>query len=419
MLNKLPRGRSRRSLLHLGNGAMTWRSRTDVTSIWMALGSEEYGYSYRDLLKRYINENAGGSMQYDWRYRYNAMGEREQKRLCNQSGSDSTKMYPWVYYLLGGNGAQLAVYHGQQTRSNLCSDTGRRVYMYPTEYLTNGLGWNGVPEQITQVITKPNGTKEYQISDHLASLRVAVEGSTIRNVDYDPWGNQVGTAVAGERQTFNCQEQDRENQFFDLSDRNYDPLIGRFTRPDRLLEKFRSVSPYAYCADNPVVLTDPTGMQSSKTRAMTAPMIGLVETDSEGNPAGMGIVLGLAMIAHAISGDDISTTVWRPAPATTKFPHATNVLTEAAAGTADPKPVIPPIPADPTQAPGKEWEWRGKKPVGGTEGAWFNPETGESLHPDPSHAEPHGPHWDYVAPNKKHWRVFPDGRVEPKIPDSK
>ncbi|MBS1912960.1 MAG: hypothetical protein JST22_13320 [Bacteroidetes bacterium] len=42
-----------------GNGAMTWRSRTDVTSIWMALGSEEYGYSYRDLLKRYISESSG------------------------------------------------------------------------------------------------------------------------------------------------------------------------------------------------------------------------------------------------------------------------------------------------------------------------------------------------------------------------
>ncbi|MBS1912968.1 MAG: hypothetical protein JST22_13360, partial [Bacteroidetes bacterium] len=297
-----------------GNGAMTWRSRTDVTSIWMALGSEEYGYSYRDLLKRYINENSSGGMVYDWRYRYNAMGEREQKRLYNQSLNDSLSLYPWVYYLLGGDKTPLAVYHGRQTKSAICSDTGRRVYVYPVEYLTNGLGWNGVPEQITQVITKPNGTKEYQISDHLASLRVAVEGSTIRNVDYDPWGNQVGTVVTGERQTFNCQEQDRENQFFDLSDRNYDPLIGRFTRPDRLLEKFRSVSPYAYCADNPVVLTDPTGKQAREMTMRMLPFAEPVGWGGETGGLGGGLVLGLAMIANAASGDH-SLAVSYPHPA--------------------------------------------------------------------------------------------------------
>ncbi len=133
--------------------------------------------------------------------------------------------------------------------------------MYPTEYITNGVGWNGVPEQITQVITKPSGVKEYQVSDHLASLRVAIEGGTARHIDYDPWGTPL-SAVAGERQTFNCQEQDRDTRLFDLSDRKLDPAIGGFPSPDRLWEKFRSTSPYAYCANNPLRLTDPSGMQT-------------------------------------------------------------------------------------------------------------------------------------------------------------
>ncbi|MBS1910953.1 MAG: RHS repeat-associated core domain-containing protein [Bacteroidetes bacterium] len=149
-----------------------------------------------------------------------------------------------------------------------CGGAGRRVSIYPTEYLTNGIGWNGVREQITQVVTKPLGVKEYQISDHLASLRVAVEGTAERHVDYDPWGNVLGGSggvVAGERQGFNNQEADRETGLYDLSDRRYDPETGHFPSPDRLWETDRATSPYAYCADNPVRLTDPTGMQAAPT----------------------------------------------------------------------------------------------------------------------------------------------------------
>ena len=66
-------------------------------------------------------------------------------------------------------------------------------------------------------------------------------------------------------------------------------------------------------------------------------------------------------------------------------------------------------PADPTQSPGAGWEWRGSGSPGSPEGAWFNPETKESLHPDLSHPV-HGPHWDYTdRVNKIRVRIFPDG----------
>ena len=80
-------------------------------------------------------------------------------------------------------------------------------------------------------------------------------------------------------------------------------------------------------------------------------------------------------------------------------------------GGQDGLPNVPPIPADPTQAPGDGLEWRGKLPVGGDKGGWFNPETKETLHPDLNH-ENHGPHWNYIDPTKKGFRVYPDGRVE-------
>jgi len=69
---------------------------------------------------------------------------------------------------------------------------------------------------------------------------------------------------------------------------------------------------------------------------------------------------------------------------------------------------------DPTQPPGDGFEWRGKPPVGGPKGAWFNPKNGESLHPDLDHPQPVGPHWDYRDPAGDDWRIYPDGRSEPK-----
>jgi hypothetical protein len=69
---------------------------------------------------------------------------------------------------------------------------------------------------------------------------------------------------------------------------------------------------------------------------------------------------------------------------------------------------------DPSQPPAPGWEWRGNGPPGSNEGAWYNPETDESLHPDLEHGEPQGQHYDYTSPSGEEYRVYPDGRVEPK-----
>jgi hypothetical protein len=73
-----------------------------------------------------------------------------------------------------------------------------------------------------------------------------------------------------------------------------------------------------------------------------------------------------------------------------------------------------PVPLDPSQAPAEGWEWKGSGPPGSSQGAWVNEGTGEVLHPDLEHADPIGPHWDYTAPDRSEWRLFPDGRIEPK-----
>ena len=47
--------------------------------------------------------------------------------------------------------------------------------------------------------------------------------------------------------------------WYDNHARMYDPLLMRFTTPDPLAEQFPSVSPYAYCNNNPVNFIDPDG----------------------------------------------------------------------------------------------------------------------------------------------------------------
>ena len=39
----------------------------------------------------------------------------------------------------------------------------------------------------------------------------------------------------------------------------YDPLTGSWLTPDPLAHKYTSLSPYAYCAGNPVSFVDPDG----------------------------------------------------------------------------------------------------------------------------------------------------------------
>ncbi|HZV34717.1 MAG TPA: RHS repeat-associated core domain-containing protein [Verrucomicrobiae bacterium] len=80
---------------------------------------------------------------------------------------------------------------------------------------------------------------------------------------------------------------------------------------------------------------------------------------------------------------------------------------------------LPPKPKwpgnDPKIAPpGFNWKGKPGSNPGDPEGAYYNPDTGESLKPDLDHPDPIPPHWDYVAPDANQYRIFPDGSVVPK-----
>ena len=82
--------------------------------------------------------------------------------------------------------------------------------------------------------------------------------------DYYPYGMPMADVNSSSAQPFKFggKELEREGgmDFYDFEARRLDFALGRFTSPDPLCEQTPEVSPYAYCAADPVNYIDPTGM---------------------------------------------------------------------------------------------------------------------------------------------------------------
>lgn len=96
---------------------------------------------------------------------------------------------------------------------------------------------------------------------------MVVNGSTlaVEQVNhYYPYGGLFAESTGGEKQPFkyNGKELDRMYglNWYDHGARHNDAAIGRWHSVDPLAHKYYSISPYVYCADNPVNYGDYNGM---------------------------------------------------------------------------------------------------------------------------------------------------------------
>ena len=61
---------------------------------------------------------------------------------------------------------------------------------------------------------------------------------------------------------FNGKELDSETGLYYYGARYYDSRTSIFLSADPLMEDYPNVNPYAYCLQNPINFTDPTGMSA-------------------------------------------------------------------------------------------------------------------------------------------------------------
>jgi RHS repeat-associated protein len=140
-----------------------------------------------------------------------------------------------------------------------------------TEYCGNHILENGKLKQslfdggyITYSDDEPE--LHFYVRDHQGNNRLVMsEDGVVEQVnDYTPFGVQMKnsfTATSSQRYKYNSKELDRMFglDLYDYGARFYDARIARWQTIDPLCEKYYSISPYVYCANNPIRFIDPDG----------------------------------------------------------------------------------------------------------------------------------------------------------------
>jgi RHS repeat-associated protein len=114
---------------------------------------------------------------------------------------------------------------------------------------------------------------EYNLKDHLGNTRVMLSPTSNNTIstdqvdEYYPFGLSYRPISPdnGNKYLYNGKEIQDETLggktlgLYDYGARFYDPQIGRWSAIDPLAEKYASITPYNYCANNPMIFIDTDG----------------------------------------------------------------------------------------------------------------------------------------------------------------
>jgi RHS repeat-associated protein len=154
----------------------------------------------------------------------------------------------------------------------------KKITALETTIFVYNAGGKLLAEYSTQTASNP--TISYLTNDNLGSPRVITDngGNVSSRRDFMPFGEDLNVGVGGRsatnkysattdniRQKFTGYEKDDETGLDFAEARYYNNLHGRFTAVDPMLASGRSADPqsfnrYAYVSNNPVNVTDPSGM---------------------------------------------------------------------------------------------------------------------------------------------------------------
>ena len=127
-----------------------------------------------------------------------------------------------------------------------------------------------------------NGNYYYYLRNAQSDIVKLIDktGATVVEYRYDSWGKLLSTSgslasTLGKNNPFRYRGYvyDEETGFYYLQSRHYNPEVGRFISSDVLLSTGQGVlghNAYAYCGNNPVNMSDETGMWPSWAKKIVA-----------------------------------------------------------------------------------------------------------------------------------------------------
>ena len=159
-----------------------------------------------------------------------------------------------ITYTYGADGTKLRTVHkiGSTTTT--------------TDYCGNVVYENGVQKLLLTeegYVTLSDSKYHYYLKDHQGNNRVVISQSgTVEETNhYYPFGGAFASTSNVQPYKYNGKELDSKKglNWYDYGARHYDAALGRFTTNDRFAEKYYSMSPYQYGANNPVNNIDVNG----------------------------------------------------------------------------------------------------------------------------------------------------------------
>ena len=180
-------------------------------------------------------------------------------------------------YLYDADGNKLRVVYKIDNRTlyapeeigDLPDDESAIETIMTRDYIGNHVYEDGTLERtiidngyITETDTYNFYIKDYQGNNVLTVEETAagVEGNHWDYNLYYPYGCPT-RSIYSDRYMYSGKELDNMNglRLYDFQARPYDAITTRFLSPDPLRSKYPHISPYAYCANNPILYIDPTG----------------------------------------------------------------------------------------------------------------------------------------------------------------
>ena len=203
-----------------------------------ANAADEYSYDANGNLTKDLNKGISG-ITYNFLNLPNAVTFSDGSTITYTYGADGTKL---------------------RTVHKIGSTTTT------TDYCGNVVYENGVQKLLLTeegYVTLSDSKYHYYLKDHQGNNRVVISQSgTVEETNhYYPFGGAFASTSNVQPYKDNGKELDSKKglNWYDYGARHYDAALGRFTTNDRFAEKYYSMSPYQYGANNPVNNIDVNG----------------------------------------------------------------------------------------------------------------------------------------------------------------